>query len=447
MQSSQNGIPAAHDFQNPRDNAPTPTMHPAQQSPSNSPLRIAICGEIHSDNLGDGVIADSLSYLILHAEPNALVERIDINDRPSSISQSTPTKSNKLPLLHSIQQIPGFFGINPSLRWYRRLRELIRTLHASTKPFPKPFHPYDLVIIGGGQLIVDNDLWFPSRILLTLHRLDKHSRCFAIHACGSGATWSSTGRLLAKRILANPKMISRSFRDQSSIDRAIQHLNCTPSSLLLAPDPALWAAETYGVEKTKESQLFGLGIMTPPCDIQGSESSDAKWLNEPFLVDLWSNLIEKMLIAKLQIQLFTNGDADDDLFAKKIFDQIPNHLKSQIQFAPKPSSPKELVQRIATYRGIIAMRLHASIIAYSLNIPCIAITWDDKLRQFGKLTATEERIFEQTNTTPTSLLTALQKAINSNSDPEQWNRIRLQTAQSVSELIAATRKGKEASHG
>lgn len=446
MQLSRNGIPAAHDYQNPRDYATAPTMQPARQSPSNSTLRIAICGEIYSDNLGDGVIADSLSYLIHRAEPNAIVQRIDINDRPSSTSRSTRPKSSKRPLLHTIQQIPGFFGITPSLRWYRRLRELCRTLHASTKPIAKPFPPYDLVVIGGGQLIVDNDLWFPSRILLTLNRLHKHSRCFAIHACGTGSTWSFVGRLLAKRILSNPKMISISLRDQSSINRAIQHLNCPPSSLHLAPDPALWAAETYEVERNNKSQLFGLGIMTPPCEIQGSESSDAKWLDEPFLVDFWLKLIEKMLTQELQIQLFTNGDADDDYFAKTIFDRIPEHLKAQVQIAPKPSTPKELVQRIATYRGIIAMRLHASIIAYSLRIPCVALTWDDKLRQFGKLTATQERIFEQTNTTPTSLLAALQTAIDSNFNLEQWNRIRLQTAQSVIELIATTRQNEEASH-
>ncbi|MFM9109857.1 MAG: hypothetical protein ACKOPN_04535, partial [Prochlorococcaceae cyanobacterium] len=48
-----------------------------------APLRVAICAEVWSTNLGDGVIAESLAYLVRRGQPDAEVSFLDLNDRPA----------------------------------------------------------------------------------------------------------------------------------------------------------------------------------------------------------------------------------------------------------------------------------------------------------------------------------------------------------------------------
>ena len=59
--------------------------------------------------------------------------------------------------------------------------------------------------------------------------------------------------------------------------------------------------------------------------------------------------------------------------------------------ATRPQIPKELVKIISQYNSIISFRLHSHIIAYSLEIPSIAIAWDNKVNFFFKDIGYSER--------------------------------------------------------
>ncbi|MNF57022.1 Polysaccharide pyruvyl transferase [compost metagenome] len=50
----------------------------------------------------------------------------------------------------------------------------------------------------------------------------------------------------------------------------------------------------------------------------------------------------------------------------------------------KPKTPSDLVNTINRYDLIVAHRLHANIIAYSLGITSIGLRWDTKLHSFFK---------------------------------------------------------------
>ena len=49
-----------------------------------------------------------------------------------------------------------------------------------------------------------------------------------------------------------------------------------------------------------------------------------------------------------------------------------------------PNSPRELVYNISQLGGIITSRLHSCIVSYSLDIPFVAIAWNDKLYRFAE---------------------------------------------------------------
>ena len=84
----------------------------------------------------------------------------------------------------------------------------------------------DLVLIGGGQLLMDNDLSFPLKVaeLVRIARdLDKH---VAFYACGVGREWSWLGSRLFEGALLNPSVSWVSVRDHGSRDLVCSISQC-----------------------------------------------------------------------------------------------------------------------------------------------------------------------------------------------------------------------------
>lgn len=401
-----------------------------------APLRVAICAEVWSTNLGDGVIAESLAYLVRRGQPDAEVSFLDLNDRPPPGRGGVPPERPHQPApWRQLRHLPGLVGLNPSRRWWRQLRELGRTGLAWARPWTPPAHPYDLVILGGGQLLMDNDLWFPSRLWLQRHRLAAHSRVFAIHACGVGRQWSPLGRRLVRRLLADGRLVACSVRDPQSRHWAVEHLGCASAPPALVPDPALWAAEAFAIQRQAEATAVGAGIMAPPLPSQGGDPGASAWLTEAFLLAFWHDLIERIAASGRGVRLFTNGAPDDQAFAERLHAQLPPSLRRRTVLLPRPLQAAELVAAIAGCAGFVAQRLHALIIGCSLGVPAVGLVWDDKVRRFGAMAGCPERMLEAATATPELALRRLQEAMAAGRGDPGRDRLRREAAMGVTALM------------
>ena len=61
---------------------------------------------------------------------------------------------------------------------------------------------------------------------------------------------------------------------------------------------------------------------------------------------------------------------------------------------PRPTRPDKLVELISSFESIVAFRLHASIAAFILGVPSVALSWDDKVRQFMEYSGQLDRYVE-----------------------------------------------------
>lgn len=401
------------------------------------PLRIAICAEVLSNNLGDGVIAESLAYLLRRHEPGAEVSLLDLNDRPGAYG-STGARARRQPWprrLIWLRHLPGLFGLNPSRRWWRQLRELARSILAWISPWDPPLAPYDLVVFGGGQLLMDNDLWFPSRLWLQRRRLGPHSRSLAIHACGVGRQWSPLGRWLVKQLLADRHLVACTVRDSQSRSWALEHLDCGGLELEVVPDPALWAAEAFDVGRKNSNTPLGVGIMMPPLPGQGGDPDAAGWLSETFLLSFWPELIERSVAFGRNVRMFTNGAPEDQAFAEGIYASLSAPLQECTELLPRPRQPSELVELIAGCGCLVAQRLHALIISCSLGVPAVGLVWDDKVRQFGIMAGCPERMLEGASATPERALLLLEQAMAGSASDGTRVRLQREAAAGVAALL------------
>ncbi|WP_172635009.1 polysaccharide pyruvyl transferase family protein [Amphibacillus xylanus] len=80
-----------------------------------------------------------------------------------------------------------------------------------------------------------------------------------------------------------------------------------------------------------------------------------------------------------------------------------------------PKRPKELVDIISSFRGIISFRLHSHIVACSLGVPGVSIMWDKKVKYFYENIQKPERVFEL-HSDSAKVITELIDAINNSYD-------------------------------
>ena len=136
-------------------------------------------------------------------------------------------------------------------------------------------------------------------------------------------------------------------------------------------DPGIFASELFDVKKNSRSNCIGLGVMM---------SSRYK---EQIIIEFWIDIIEKLNEQQIKWKIFTTGQTSDYLLAKKILMRLKysNDVVKE-KLANNPRTINELVETISEFDRILSFRLHSHIIAYSLNVPSVAIEWDRKIKDF-----------------------------------------------------------------
>lgn len=397
-------------------------------------VQINICGEIFSQNLGDGVIGISLAWLLKKARATAEVCFVDISGRPGfeaedffcAGSQNRLRSLHRLFLKNSVYKRVTIFPI-----WYfSKRKRYVRIWQEALKEC-------DLVLIGGGQLLMDNSLDFPLKIRELVRVAHGMNKGIAYYSCGVGRKWSRLGhRLLAESVCAGG-VCWLSVRDNGSRDMIgtlFPHhtINCH-----LSMDPAICAAEAFGVSADSKSTLVGLGISEPNTlkrSTVGKNDFSAKQV-----VQFWVDLAELLVADRHEVVFFTNGQTDDYAFAKEIVDRIKIKSKKEIVLLKRACSPQTLVDQISRFRAIVAHRLHSNIIAYSLGIPSVGLIWDKKVAEFGKISGRSRFYLGPFEMSAQLVRQRLWEAMENGIDPFQLLDRKALVLENVKEMLVSTK--------
>ena len=166
--------------------------------------------------------------------------------------------------------------------------------------------------------------------------------------------------------------------------------------------PAVWAAQTYGIRGNSSEQVIGLGIARDRLfSDYGIEDIDRS-----FLLDYWK--YTALLLEKRghRWKLFTNGLDSDERFAAQVLEYIGHGEK-----LPQPVYARELCRNIGGFSGIIAQRMHSTIIACSLGVPAVGLVWNDKVRFWFEKTGFPERALQKDQLTAQISVDTLEKAL------------------------------------
>lgn len=367
-------------------------------------MNILICGEIYSENLGDGVIAASNKYLL--DSENQKISYLDLSGRNNFQKQDKITKKN----YRYLREINKKLMTN---KYYSLLMFLIFMKIKGKKDLRKYYTEKiltsDFLIIGGGQLLMDNNLSFPYRINLLTEVAEELNIPYIFDSIGVSDNWSDSARLMFKKSFERKNFKGVSTRDIKSKKRLTQYLKISEKNIDLAVDPAIFADEAYNIKKSISSKTIGIGITNFNSLIFGSNNKMNMTENE--LLEMWQKLIYELLKREFCVELFTNGSIEDQEFAQRIKDLILNEYNLEVKLLARPLIPKELVEIISGFKLIVAHRLHANIISYSLKIPSIGLGWDEKVIEFGKLTNRERYYIDKDKVNSNEILNLILERI------------------------------------
>lgn len=186
----------------------------------------------------------------------------------------------------------------------------------------------------------------------------------------------------------------------------------------------------YGISKNELSNIIGLGVIRS--QIFRDNGID---FNEVQQLELWSKIISQLEVKKQEWIMFTNGLKEDYEFAVKILEYMGKSEEINNKIVKPPVDDEELVRTISNFKGIIAARMHANIIAYALGIPTVGIVWNPKLAWFGRIIGVASRFFAVHQCNAINIVNELESAIKQGYNHEFFVNYKETTYISLSEYM------------
>lgn len=378
-------------------------------------MKILVLGAYCSCNLGDAVICDCVTTLLQRRFPQAQIAIRDMIDRDRTIPRNYPAESalERFRIRDRIIRTITKYSPLDLLAWreHKRVKQNRQHLEAVCA------ESCDLVVFAGGQMLMDRYALF---LEYCVKRFSERGIPVLFHACGTGRNDSSYIRRTLRDVLSSDSVCYLSCRDD--VDQVNRLYLKNGQRATGVSDSALFAAQVYGVRKEENSGIVGLGVIYPNA------------VDPRQVMTLWQGIICELEHRGQRWQFFSNGDPADLVFAQRVIDSIPQLQGREDLILTNDRYPQDLVSHISGYKGLIAYRLHSHIIAASLDIPSVALVWDDKLRFFFEKSGHPERCFS-VNSDAKAVLEGLDRAMWEGYDRKLLNEQREESSQMLIDAI------------
>jgi polysaccharide pyruvyl transferase WcaK-like protein len=414
-------------------------------------MKIAMCGLIKSENLGEMFIARSLEYLIsdeaAKRKPGTKIEyvRVDLLGRNDEIFELDDARERR---------IRNYFKYNPKARLaekiFLQLQALGRkskskkaqNLIARTRHVIWRFHPnyrkrlwgyfdskladVDYVVIDGAGLLEYSYNEYHWSLLLISEYAKAKGLEVVYNAIGRAGVFDERdfGSKILKRALQSPAVKYVSARDNLA---AVQACVGTKHEVKLLADSAFWMQEAYGVRPKGQRKKVGIGLIRGnSLKGYGNEFSAKDW------VLLFSEIARTLQQRGYDFQLFTNGLPGDVKVGKQVLKKLGLDKSFLVD---RPTDDLELVETINGYQSIITCRMHSSIAAFTLGVPSVILSWNDKVEKLMEIIGYPDRAIKQPQFSAEYIVDSMEKAVKEGIDDRLLSEMKAKARKSVTEYI------------
>lgn len=334
------------------------------------PFDIRCMNVRYSPNLGDGLLAECLEWA-LHAQ-GAIASSCDLAAR-IQYGDDMLGRGQILAVLHTLP---------PRLRQLAvRLPLALQVKRKWSPHYGTSLAGADGMVIGGGNLLADLDLNFPTKLALALDHAATRNLKTAIFGCGMSSGWTPEGIRRVNRALERAHPHAVYLRDARSCDLWNDlFAKVSGRTAKQVRDPGLLASLVWPADRPAadtSNATVGIGVMSHVAVRYHGNAS----MTETDMLGWYKDLVQNLVSRGIKVVAFTNGSPEDIQAAKALRDALTPEIATQVRFE-QPKTPEQLAQLIATFRALAAFRMHAVIAAYSYGVPTLALSWDEKLKSF-----------------------------------------------------------------
>jgi len=290
--------------------------------------KVLIIGNYGAGNLGDEAI---LSGLVTLCTKNNL--------QPKVIS-ANPAETTRLHNVPAVPPIPC--GIRSFLRG---------TLSATKRAYIE----CDAVVLGGGGLFTDERWQAP--FIWGIHALGSKLSKKPLYCLGQsvGPLRSKHSRKIAYHVFSHAKAIC--VRDAKSA-KLLREIGIPENKIQIASDLALLLPSHQSVYDCHKKIIISL----------------RHWFKKEKTI--LHTLAEVLPQFTHKVMLLPMGDRDLDLLL-----ELKHKLKIPAEII-RPGTPAELIRQLNNCSLAIGMRLHSLILSSVQGIPCVGLSYSDKVKNF-----------------------------------------------------------------
>jgi len=352
-------------------------------------MKLAIFNVKFSPNLGDGLLTECLEGE-LRATGKVEAVSIDLAGR-EEYGQGLRNRRVALTILENSPQVLRHAIVRCALGYSlrRKLRPRWRQL----------LRGVDGVVVGGGNLLSDQDLNFPFKLAAAAREAESAGLPAAVFGVGVSDNWSPAGKALFADALRRLRPVHAAVRDERSRQAWMQQLgHAGIAAPLLCRDPGVLAARHFAPSPREGGAVrVGLGITDPlALRYHGASSGMAEAMLNGWLVELTKRLAARAW----EVHLFTNGSPEDRAYLARMAPQLVAQAPTLVKITPAFDRPAALVRFISAMDLVMAHRLHACVAAFAFAIPHIGFVWDPKLNAFFAATGRARFVADPGRETP-----------------------------------------------
>lgn len=414
-------------------------------------MRIAICGLIKSENIGELFIARGLEYIIekeiAEVDSDIDVEFVEVdllgrNDEIKLVSGSIQKRlanyykySPKGILTEKLFLELKKIGLKTENKLVKnsiaRLRHLLWLNGINYKKrlnsyFEEKLKGVDFIVIDGAGLLEYSYNEYQWPLLLISEYAERHNLNVVYNAIGRAGAFDERdfGSKLLKRALQSPAVKYISARDNPE---AVQACAGGAHKVKLLADAAFWMKEAYDIPDRHDRKKIGIGIIRGnSLEGYGVDFGSEDW------VDLFSRIAYELQERGYEFQFFTNGLPADIVLGRKIL----RKLKLPKQYlVTRPVSDGPLVDTINSYRGIITCRMHSSIAAFTMGVPSVILSWNDKVEKLMEIIGYPERAIKRDQFDAKYIVDKLEQSLSEGIATEKLEAMKDKAVESVTDYL------------
>lgn len=373
-------------------------------------MKIVIMGLCNYDNMGDLILPKTVEYLVKDINPNIDIVFLNFLDIESNKFNAYKKRRSRI------------MSLRDSEFKYRCIYHLMRNY--SLKTYLNYIKNSDAVIIASGSYKYGTQqLWASYSIAI-----EAATKCnVPIMLNGMNVQVFNQAdyrcRLLSK-YTSMPIVKVFSTRDGiAGIKELKNYIKNNTTQIFDVGDTAFWTKECYQPSSSK-SNIIGVNMIREQIFTDyGTNISD------DYLYSVYINVLEELTKRGYKWELYTNGMKEDLAFGKQLLSRMNTNEQEHPIYVPL--SEKDFVNKLYSYKAIIAARLHSSIIAYSIDVPFSGFIWDKKITYFAETSHLTEHFSTEDDFNAISLVNKMEYALTHPIDINKQQALKEKTRNAI----------------